>query len=159
MADEARIPSPDAAPGVQARSLDALLAECRRLTRSDDIFPALQLIALKTKEIIQADRVSIFLLDRMACELRSFVSEEQKIMRLDARLGIAGSVAMTGQTINVADAYEHPLFYREVDAQTGYRTKTLLAVPLRNAAGEIIGVGEAVNKRNALFTDADAEIL
>ena len=80
-------------------------------------------------------------------------------MRLDARLGIAGSVAMTGQTINVADAYEHPLFYKEVDSQTGYRTKTLIAVPLRNAKGEIIGVGEAINKHLGLFTEEDAAVL
>jgi Nif-specific regulatory protein len=80
-------------------------------------------------------------------------------MRLDARLGIAGSVAMTGQTINVADAYEHPLFYKELDLQTGYRTQTLLAVPLRDLKGEIIGVGEAINKENGVFTDEDAELL
>jgi Nif-specific regulatory protein len=80
-------------------------------------------------------------------------------MRFDARLGIAGAVAMTGQTINVADAYEHPLFYKEVDLKTGYRTRTLLAVPLRNLQGDIIGVGEAINKEEGLFTDEDAEIL
>ncbi|HEY7166514.1 MAG TPA: sigma-54-dependent Fis family transcriptional regulator [Candidatus Binatia bacterium] len=156
MAAEARDDG-DAFPGEAA--LDALLAQCKGITSSDEVFPALEMIALKTKEIIKADRVSIFLLDRMACELRSFLSEEKRVMRLDARLGIAGSVAMSGQAINVADAYEHPLFYKEVDAQTGYRTKTLLAVPLKNAAGEIIGVGEAVNKETGLFTDADVEIL
>ena len=66
---------------------------------------------------------------------------------------------MTGQTINVADAYEHPLFYKEVDVKTGYRTQTLLAVPLKNLRGEIIGVGEAVNKTHGCFTDEDAEVL
>jgi len=66
---------------------------------------------------------------------------------------------MTGQTINVADVYEHPLFYKEVDLQTGYRTRTLLAVPLRDLKGEIIGVGEAINKSEGLFTDEDAELL
>ena len=80
-------------------------------------------------------------------------------MRFDARLGIAGSVAMTGQMINVADAYEHPLFYKDLDLQTGYRTRTLLAVPLRDLKGEIIGVGEAINKSEGLFTDEDAELL
>ena len=78
-------------------------------------------------------------------------------LRLSPLLGIAGSVAMTGQTINVADAYEHPLFYKELDLQTGYRTRTLLAVPLRDLKGEIIGVGEAINKEKGLFTDQDAE--
>jgi signal transduction protein with GAF and PtsI domain len=80
-------------------------------------------------------------------------------MRFDARLGIAGAVAMTGQTINAADAYEHPLFYKEVDIQTGYRTRTLLAVPLHDLDGKIIGVGEAINKLVGHFSDEDAEIL
>ena len=44
-------------------------------------------------------------------------------MRFDARLGIAGAVAMTGQTINVDNAYEHPLFYKEVDAKPGIGLK------------------------------------
>jgi Nif-specific regulatory protein len=80
-------------------------------------------------------------------------------MRFDARLGIAGAVAMTGQSINVADAYEHPLFYKEVDLQTGYRTRTLLAVPLLSLSGAVMGVGEATNKVGGEFTDEDAEIL
>ena len=72
-------------------------------------------------------------------------------MRFDARLGIAGAVAMSNQTINVADAYEHPLFYKEVDIQTGYRTRTLLAVPIHSLDGSVIGVGEAANKMGGLF--------
>jgi DNA-binding NtrC family response regulator len=51
------------------------------------------------------------------------------------------------------------LFFKEVDQKIGYRTKTLLAVPIMNAKGEIIGVGEAINKKVGMFTDEDAEIL
>jgi len=129
------------------------------MTSVGDVISLLELITIETKALLKADRVSIFLLDREKCELWSVISQEKKIMRFDARLGIAGSVAMTGQTINVADVYEHPLFYREVDLQTGYRTRTLLAVPLRDLKGEIIGVGEAINKSEGLFTDEDAELL
>ena len=117
------------------------------------------LITREAKELLQAERVSIFLFDRDNCDLWSAISQEGRIMRFDARLGIAGAVAMTGQTINVADAYEHPLFYKEVDIQTGYRTQTLLAVPLHDLDGKIIGVGEATNKLAGHFSDEDAEIL
>src|SRR5712692_1523225 len=139
--------------------LRAVLDECSSMASSGDVVSLLELVTIKAKEILKADRVSIFLFDRENCELWSIISQEKRIMRLDARLGIAGSVAMTGQTINVADAYEHPLFYKEVDLQTGYRTRTLLAVPLRNLKGEIIGVGEAVNKEAGLFIDEDTEVL
>jgi Nif-specific regulatory protein len=143
----------------QADRLRAILNVCKRMTSVGDVISLLELITIETKELLKADRVSIFLLDREKCELWSVISQEKRIIRLDARLGIAGSVAMTGQTINVADAYDHPLFYKEVDLQTGYRTRTLLAVPLRNLKGEIIGVGEAINKSDGQFTDDDAELL
>ena len=112
-----------------------------------------------TKDRLQADRVSIFFFDREKCELWSVISEEKRILRLDARLGIAGHVAMTGETVQTANAYEHPLFYKEVDSETGYRTQTLLAAPLRNSKGEIVGVGEAINKAHGLFTAEDGALL
>ena len=142
-----------------ADRLRAILNVCKRMTSVGDVISLLELITIETKALLKADRVSIFLLDREKCELWSVISQEKKIMRLDARLGVAGSVAMTGQTINVADAYEHPLFYKELDLQTGYRTRTLLAVPLRDLRGNIIGVGEAINKKEGLFTEEDAELL
>ena len=145
--------------GKHADRLRAILNVCKRMTSVGDVISLLDLITIETKALLKADRVSIFLLDREKCELWSVISQEKKIMRFDARLGIAGSVAMTGQMINVADAYDHPLFYKEVDLQTGYRTRTLLAVPLRDLRGEIIGVGEAINKSEGLFTDEDAELL
>ena len=150
---------PSQSENKQADRLRAILNVCKRMTSVGDVISLLELITIETKELLKADRVSIFLLDREKCELWSVISQEKRIIRLDARLGIAGSVAMTGQTINVTDAYDHPLFYKEVDLQTGYRTRTLLAVPLRNLKGEIIGVGEAINKSEGQFTDEDAELL
>jgi len=139
--------------------LRAVLNICRRMSAMTDL-PALQaLITREAKELLQAERVSIFLFDRDNCELWSAISQEGKIMRFDARLGIAGAVAMTGQTSNAADAYEHPLFYKEVDIETGYRTRSLLAVPLHSLSGTVIGVGEATNKLGGEFTDEDAEVL
>jgi len=146
MAEEAATSNPRASAKPEASPLERLRA-------------ALSEIAIKTKERLKADRLSVFLFDRAKCELWSIISQEKKIMRLDARLGIAGRVAMTGESVNVPDAYEHPLFYKEVDIQTDYRTRTLLAVPLKNQHGEIIGVGEAINKADGCFTDEDAATL
>ncbi|MGZ8530888.1 MAG: sigma-54-dependent Fis family transcriptional regulator [Candidatus Binatia bacterium] len=139
--------------------LRVVLNICRRMSTITDLASLQSLITREAKELLQADRVSVFLFDRDNCELWSAISEEGKIMRFDARLGIAGAVAMTGQAINTANAYEHPLFYKEVDIETGYRTRNLLAVPLHSLDGAVIGVGEATNKIGGVFTDADAEIL
>ena len=143
----------------QVERLRAVLNICRRMSAMTDLASLQSLITQEAKELLQADRVSIFLFDRDNCELWSAISQEGQIMRFDARLGIAGAVAMSGQAINVADAYEHPLFYKEVDLETGYRTQNLLAVPLHSLDGAVIGVGEATNKRGGVFTDDDAEIL
>ena len=79
-------------------------------------------------------------------------------MRLDARLGIAGAVAMSGQLIYVADAYEDPSFYNEVDIETGYRTRSLLCVAVKDDAGQVIAVGQVLNKRGGgAFTAEDEE--
>ena len=147
----------------QVDRLREVLNICRRMSAQTDLVSLQALIIREAKDLLQADRVSIFLFDRDRCELWSAISQEGKVMRFDARLGIAGAVAMTGETINVADAYEHPLFYKEVDIQTGYRTRSLLAVPLRSLNGAVIGVGEATNKLGGeftdQFTDEDAEVL
>jgi GAF domain-containing protein len=71
----------------------------------------------------------------------------------------ARAAALKGETINVTDAYEHPLFYKEVDSQTGYRTKTILAVPIKNIREGVIGVCEAINKLDGVFTSEDAGLL
>ena len=139
--------------------LRAVLNICRRMSAMTDLASLQSLITREAKELLQADRVSIFLFDRDNCELWSAISQEGKIMRFDARLGIAGAVALSGQTINVVDAYQHPLFYKEVDVETGYQTDTLLAVPLHSLDGAVIGVGEATNKLGGAFTAEDAEIL
>ena len=151
-------PETDAAKQ-QVEKLRAVLNICRRMSTMADLASIQALITREAKELLQADRVSVFLFDRENCELWSAISQEGRVMRFDARLGIAGAVAMSGQAINVANAYEHPLFYKEVDAETGYRTRTLLAVPLHNLDGRVIGVGEATNKASGGFTDDDGEIL
>ena len=153
------VPPHNGATKQHVENLRAVLNICRRMAAMTDLTSLQALITKEAKELLQADRVSVFLFDRENCELWSAISQEGKIMRFDARLGIAGAVAMSGQPINVVDAYDHPLFYKEVDAATGYRTQTLLAVPLHNLDGAVIGVGEATNKANGAFTDDDGEIL
>ncbi len=61
--------------------------------------------------------------------------------------GIAGHVAVTGVTMNVDDAHKEPLFYGDVDKQTGYRTKTVLCMPVTDDRGRVVAVVEALNKR------------
>lgn len=140
--------------------LAAILAICQKMNSERDLSALLDLIAREACDLLDCDRASIFLLDRERNELWSKVAlGSEEILRFDARLGIAGTAVATGQTINVRDAYSDSRFYGEIDNQTGYRTRTLLAVVVRNQQGEIIGVFEVLNKRVGYFSPRDEEIL
>src|SRR5690349_22620841 len=137
----------------------ALMSIIRRSSDQRDLVPLMNLLTRELKELLRADLVSVFLFDREKCELCSLSSLDNQKICFDARLGVAGAAAMKGKTINVGDAYEHQLFYKEVDSRTGYRTKTILAVPIKNLREEVVGVCEAINKLDGLFTCDDAQLL
>jgi len=113
----------------------ALLRICQKINSERDLAPVLDLIAREATKLMDADRSSIFLLDQEKRTLWSQVTQDGETIQFDARLGIAGAVVMTGQTISVADAYNDPRFYKDIDIKTGFQTRSVLAVPLRNRRG------------------------
>ena len=139
----------------------AILKISQKLNSERDLAELLNLIAQESTRLMDADRATIFLLDRENGELWSTVAlGSEEVLRFDMRKGIAGAVALTGQTINVEEARRDPRFYPEVDARTGYKTRSLLAVPLRNFDGQIIGTFEVLNKKKGeSFSQQDEEIL
>lgn len=140
--------------------LNEILAICRKMNSERDLSALLDLIAREAIALLDCDRASIFVLDRDKNELWSKVAlGSDEILRFDARMGIAGAAVLTGQTINVRDAYSDPRFYTAIDGQTGYRTCTILAVAVRNLRGEIIGAFEVLNKRQGIFVARDEETL
>ena len=136
----------------------AVLRICQKMNAEWNLAALLDLIAREAAKLLTADRASIFLLDREKGELWSQVALGSNPIRFDARLGIAGAAALTGQIINVKDAHEDPRFNKEVDVRTGYRTRSMLTVPLRDHEGEVIGAFQALNKREGVFTANDEEI-
>ncbi|MEO8370285.1 MAG: sigma 54-interacting transcriptional regulator [Candidatus Solibacter sp.] len=140
--------------------LAAILAISQRMNSQRDLGTLLDLIAREATSLLDCDRASIFLLDRERNELWSKVAlGSEEILRFDASHGIAGNTALSGNTINVRDAYSDPRFYTAIDDQTGYRTRTVLAVAVRNQQGVIIGAFEALNKRIGVFGPRDEESL
>ena len=110
---------------------------------------------------LDAERAALFLHDAETGELFSRVAQGEGIaeIRIPATTGIAGAVFGAGATEIIADAYQDPRFNQQVDRQTGYRTRNLLCVPLRDRLGETIGVTEVLNKRSGDFTKIDAVLL
>jgi Nif-specific regulatory protein len=116
----------------------------------------LKLIADEAKKHVDADRATIFILDKNKGELWAKVAlGVSDTIRFDARLGIAGAVLIAGKSLVVEDAYKSPLFYPSIDSLTGFQTRNVLSVPLRTPKQEIIGVFQVLNKRDGKFSTED----
>lgn len=141
--------------------LVALLKIGQTVAAETDINVLLKVIAEETKAAILADRCTVFLYDKKTNELWSKVAlgmDSQEI-RFPADKGLAGHVVKTGETINIKDAYQDDRFNKEIDTQTGYKTKTILCMPIKNLKQEIIGAFQVLNKLNDEFTEEDEDLL
>ena len=139
----------------------ALVKIGQAVAAEKDIDKLMQTIAEEARNAVQADRCTVFLYDKETDELWSKValglgSQE---LRFNASQGIAGSVFRTGEIVNIKDAYSDSRFNKEVDLKTGYVTKTILCMPIRNIEQEIIGVFQILNKFGGYFTQEDEDIL
>jgi phosphoserine phosphatase len=143
------------------RHLDALLAITRRLASEPRLDPLLACIAEETCNLLDAERATLFLYDAKTDELYSRIAtkSEIEVIRTRADRGIAGTVARQKACVMVPDAYADPRFNPDVDRRTGWRTRNMVAVPMTNLAGQLVGVLEALNKRDGSFTADDAALL
>src|SRR5207253_2943373 len=100
------------------------------------------------------ERGSLFLNDPATNELYSRVAQGniKREIRMLNNAGIAGSVFASGQGIIVHDPYSDDRFNKAIDEQTGFITRSILAVPIKTVRGEVIGVAQALNKRAGRFT-------
>jgi len=151
--------------------LNQATAECEQFLRvvemsNSEAFESMlegfiEAFTLKIGEILEADRVSLFLVDEAKQQIWSKVAQGGGEKPLDIRLpigaGIAGHVALSGKSLNVPDAYDEPLFNRAVDQQTGYRTRSILCVPLADKQGRTIAVAQLLNKAGDRPFDAADE--
>lgn len=141
--------------------LIALLKIGQTVAAETNIDTLLKVIAEETKAAIQADRCSVFLYDKENNELWSKVAlgmDSQEI-RFPAGKGLAGHVIKTGEAINIKDAYNDDRFNKEIDLQTGYKTTTILCMPIKNLNQDIIGAFQVLNKLNGEFTEEDEDLL
>ncbi|XP_045509924.1 probable 3',5'-cyclic phosphodiesterase pde-5 isoform X1 [Colias croceus] len=120
------------------------------------------------QRLVNADRASLFLVDYRNSELVSTVFDlqfeagherdmEKKKIRMPINRGIAGHVAQSGETMNIPDAYSDYRFNRDVDEVTGYKTSSILCMPVK-VEGKVIGVVQMVNKRNSNYFDHEDEV-
>ncbi len=142
------------------KQLEILLRLGKAISKDKDIDRLLPTIGELTRDILGADRCSIFIHDRLHNELWTKVAHGmEEVIRIPDNKGIAGFAFLSNEIQIVVDAYNDFRFNQEVDKKTNYQTKTILAVPLMGNSGEVLGVFQALNKNDGIFTNVDAELL
>ena len=139
------------------RRLSTILEIAQRWNQTRELEPLLVQMAEAACRLFDADRASIFLWDRRTHVLvgRPALGVEGGELRIDDNRGVVGRVIQTGQPCRVNAATEPRLIDRKVDAALGYRTQTVLCVPLRGKSGELFGAFEVLNKHSGSFTADD----
>jgi signal transduction histidine kinase len=146
---------------ISAERLRGVLDIGRLANAETDLGGLIDLVTRQACSLLEAERGSMYVLDREAGDLHTSMAMglPGKAIRLKLHQGVAGLVAATGESIVVHDAYADPRFYRGVDEATGYRTRTILCVPIKSQRGDMLGVLELLNKRTGNFTPEDEEVL
>jgi GAF domain-containing protein len=136
------------------RATAALAEATRSLDRSSlDTKEILQRVMDAAKKLMNADRSTLWLIDRDRNDLWTNLAQADgslKEMRVPMGVGFAGRVAQTGEILNIGfDLYDHPDAgnSKKFDKKTGYRTCSLLCMPVYNADNELIGVTQLLNKK------------
>ncbi|TGL35121.1 GAF domain-containing protein [Leptospira koniambonensis] len=149
----------------EARKYKSLLNTSTILNANLDLYQLLPLIMLYSKDLLEAEASSLFLLEEkdgfLYCEVALGEKGEivQKYARLEPGQGIAGWVAKEKKAIVLEDAYTDPRFNPALDQKTGFRTRSLACVPLY-IGDKVIGTLEILNKSdNRSFESSDVEVL
>lgn len=126
-----------------------------------DMDELLMIMVGKVSAIMEADRTTIYLLDEERRELWARAAEGADVreIRLPLGRGLAGEAAASGKIINIADAYQDPRFDAEWDRRTGYRTRSIICMPIMNHHRRTLGVIECLNKVSGVFTKEDESLL
>jgi adenylate cyclase len=140
---------------------DKLMEVTNAMTAEIQLIPLLKKVMESVTDILEADRATLFLFDEKKQELWSQVAAglETKEIRFPSDAGIAGAVFTSGETINIKDAYKDDRFNQAVDKKTGYRTRSILCIQIRNKTNEAIGVVQVLNKMKDSFNEIDEKRL
>ncbi len=135
--------------------LQKVLEISRALAASVDLNNLLGLIVNRAMELLEAERATVFIYDKPRNELYSRVAAGEGEIRAPADKGIAGATIQQNATINVPDVYKDDRFNPEVDRKTGFRTRNILSLPLRDHENGLVGVLQVLNRRNGAFSSDD----
>ncbi|MEM8502480.1 MAG: adenylate/guanylate cyclase domain-containing protein [Cyanobacteria bacterium P01_D01_bin.1] len=145
------------------KGVSALLKAISSMEQSLNLTITLQSVMAAARQLMQADRSTLWLLneakDELWSQVRSADGSTLIELRLPANKGIVGHVAATGEKLNIPDAYKDDRFDVSSDQKTGYRTRNILCMPVFNSSGELIGVSQLINRIQGQFTALDESFM
>jgi len=120
---------------------------------------SLRVFTRRVGELLHAERASLFLVDRDRQQLVLRVAQDMPdgdYVRIPLASGIAGAAAVSGEIVRVDDAYADSRFNQAIDAETGFRTRSMLCLPLQDRSGQVFAVTQLLNRRDGQpFDDHD----
>jgi len=130
----------------------------RELLEKKTLGEGIPLISKYAKDVIQADRCSIFINDTKKQRLWTTLADGIEKIEVSSKQGIVGQTLKEKKPLIVNDAYSHPDFLQDIDKESGYKTKNIITAPIFNSNREIIGVLELLNKEGG-FDNDDAKFM
>src|SRR5262245_35532998 len=129
-----------------ARVSEVIFDYAGRIGQERDPERLLELTAGLARDLVSADRCSIWLSDPVSGELSTQVAHGVGKIRIPSGHGLVGTCVRTGEAVLVNDAAADPRFSAAIDKDSGYHTESILTVPLRTSRGEVIGACQVLNK-------------
>ena len=141
------------------KKIDQIAQFGHKLMSIADIEESLEFIASEAKELVGADRCSIFIVDQEDHMLWTKLSDGigRIVISLDA--GIVGDTYTKKEAQIVNDPYADERFLQNIDKKSGYTTKNILTVPIFNSKQEVMGIIQLLNKHRDGFNENDLELM
>ena len=128
--------------------IDIILDYSTKISKEQNSETLLLILADFGKTIVESDRATLWLIDEVEGVFWTKVGHGISNIKIPLSMGIIGEVYATKETITVNDPYNHPKFNPEIDKKTNYKTNSILATPIFDKKGNMIGVFQAINKLN-----------
>lgn len=145
-------------PRLTQDALTRILEVTRKLAEPYDLLHMLTEVVQAGESVLSADKGALWLYDADSNELHMRVPDLQSKPRIAAGVGLVGECMARREIINVPHAYSDPRFQGAVDHATGYRTQSILNVPLLGSGKQPVGVLQLLNKHSGVFDTNDERV-
>lgn len=151
----------EAAVARQSERFAALIEIGAQVSSARDVDEVLQAVMERLTGLVHAEAATLFMHDAEQRQLwgRVLRGASLKEIRIPDSAGIAGQVFTTGRTMIVGDAYSDVRFNPDIDRQSGFRTRSIIAAPLRHVSGRVLGVLQVLDRRVDAFTSEDKALV